>query len=331
MAAFSIVTHCLFTALFVGCTQSKHIKVHDLDALTTANHHDIFTPLLSNLGSFSHDIFVEDAFGKFMKLKYKATHPADSAFIKLDGMKSDIESIDCLEDDTNTIELQMANSKAAESMYQSVSEHLSLFPSHHEDGGHFITGSYQWLCRDKYTQRFSPLMRRITSVEMDSKSADTVVFTTEYASYPDLFENLDLEFVSNAKLYHSENTTSTIVPRRRLGDSWWSDLWDDICEGVDKIIDHVTSWIDDLNQFAEDLYYGVEDAIEVIEGKTVSRNGTENFFWSYNYDSDSDRAKESFYLDKAEHVECTNCYIWYFIFYMCFPTNFHFPLESDWK
>ena len=323
---FLSTTYLLMVAPCFGSIPSKWIKIHDLDALSSeTDHHNIFTPLISNLDGFSHDVFVEDAFGKFMKLKYKATHPADSAFIKLDGMKSDIESIECLEDDTNTIELEMTNSAAANSMFQSVTEHLSLFPS-----DHFITGSYEWLCRDKNTQRFSPLMRRITSIHIDDPSTNTLIFTTERASYSDLFDTLDLEFVSNAKLYHSENATADIPPvpsRRRLESDesveWWTDIWDDICSGMSGVIDHVNTWMNDLGQkVSENWYYGVEDAIEVVEGKTVSRNGTDDYFWSYNYNKASKKAVKPYYLDQGKHVECSNCYVW-------FDLNYTFKLRIE--
>jgi len=319
MAAFST---CVLTALLAGCTVGKHLRVESLDAISSANHHDIFTPLLQDLASSSHDVFVEDLFGKYLRLKYKATHPEGTSFLKLDGMKDDIESIHCLEDDSNTIELQLTSESIAESIYRPVSD-FNL-----DDAAYFMTGSYQFLCRDKHTQRYSPLLRRITAVTMDPVSDDTVIFSTEYASYPEMFESLDLEFVSNAKLFHSANDTAlraleesdrsdsgvsgasdSMSRRRRL--SWWSDLWDDICAGVNTVVEHVDSWIDTLSTFVDDLYEGVETAVEVVEGKKVVRNLTDNYFWSYNYDSSSGSAASTFYLDDADKVQCKNCFVWF--------------------
>merc|ERR1719361_557932 len=97
----------------------------------------------------------------------------------------------------------------------------------------------------------------------------------------------------------SDADSVSLSTRRRL--SWWSDLWDDICAGVTTVVHHVESWIDTLADFVDDLYDGVETAIEVVEGKKVVRNLTDNYFWSYNYDSSAATAAETFYLDEDEH------------------------------
>lgn len=257
---------------------SKYVKVDSLDALSGDQHHQIFQPILqsSTTNGAKHDIHVEDIFGKFMKLRYQATHPDNTKIFKLDDVKSDIMSVVCQQDEINTIEVEFAETQTAELYYSDINKYIKT------KGEYYMAGSYRWMCKDKNSNQYAPLIRHITGIELDA-SSQIIIFTTDYATYTDLFETLDLEFVTNAKMFHSPSTDDKIIStkqinnRRRL--SWWSDIWDDITAGVKSVVSHIESWIDDITTVVGDLWDGVEDVIDVIEGKTVTRNLTDNYFW----------------------------------------------------
>ena len=181
---------------------------------------------MATLHGFAHDVHVEDLFGKYMRLKYKATHPADAEILKLDGVKDAIDSLVCDDDAANTIEIQLVDDASADALYNSIHEVLTAKPPRE----YYVAGSYKWLCRDKATKRYQPIIRRVTSVQLDTDTdtdTSTLILSSEYAKYTDLFESLDLEFVTNAKLSHSATTsTKSVTSCRRL--LWWSDIWDDI-------------------------------------------------------------------------------------------------------
>ena len=248
-----------------------------------------------------------------MKLRYEATHPQNTKILKLDQLKEEIDSVVCEEDDDNTIEVEFKDIQTVESYYSDIDKYTMT------KGEYYIAGSYKWMCRDKNTGSYAPLIRHITSIKFDAE-IQTIKFTTEYASYPDLFESLDLEFTTNAKMFHSPSTdeiasdvTTKDMNRRRL--SWWSDIWDDITAGVKDVVDHVEKWMDDITTVVGDLWDGVETAIEALAGETVSKNLTDNYFWSYNYDSDTETSIKSFYLDSDDHVNCVSCYVYFDLAY----------------
>eukprot|EP01084_Bolivina_argentea_P256835 432580_1 len=288
---------------------SKYIEIENLDAMSSEDHHKIFTPIIESTTDqmAKHDIHVKDIFGKFMKLKYAAKHPSNSKIFKLDNMKTNIISLICNEDNSNTIKIKFNTYTQTQHYYNMIKESTKE---------HYISGSYRWMCKDKNTNKYAPLIRHITDTKLDNIS-QLLILKTEYASYIDLFETLDLEFITNAKMYHSHSindiASNKNIKRRRL--SWLSKIWDDITSSIDNVVNHVKSWIDDITTVVGDLWDGVESVIDIIEGKTISKNLTDNYFWSYNYDSSSDSSIKSFYLDSNNNVQCINCYVWFDLLY----------------
>ena len=83
--------------------ETQYVQVDRLSRDTlTSKFKEIFTPqLISDDNRIAeHSVHVEDKHGKFMKLEYRAEHPANSQFFKMDESphKDNIVSVECNED-----------------------------------------------------------------------------------------------------------------------------------------------------------------------------------------------------------------------------------------
>ncbi len=96
------------------------------------------------------------------------------------------------------------------------------------------------------------------------------------------------------------------LQRRRL--TWWSDVWEDITEGVDKFVEKV-------EKAAEEVYTAIETVKDVLEGKEIIKEKSTEHFWSFNYNTGSRKAESVIYLDAGWELFFFSFFCSFFFFW----------------
>ena len=150
------------------------------------------------------------------------------------------------------------------------------------------------------------ILRKIISVstsQIDDSDIDykgSLIITTEYVGYHDIFENLELKYETNLRAQHRDYTDVTDIKktkpvRRRL--HWWHKVWHKIKDGVKHVVDDVKSVVKHIETAVVDTVHTIEDIVKILEGKKFVKNETHDYNWNYNYDSSTEKAVKEFYLD----------------------------------
>ena len=300
----------------------RHIEVANINKLSFQDKSALFEPssyLSPNQKTSEHNVHIFDKFGKFIRLNYFSEISGDHIEVfelKPNGL-NDIKSVQCMNDNSNTINILFSNKYAALKHAETIKSHIQKHPNNQ----YFVTGSHDWKCFNKNEQAYTPILRTIESLSIDPSNDKLLVITTEYAIYTDLFKNLDMSLQTNA---HMDNHNDEKEPvnkqavqpesRRKLllcddnPTNSAAGLWEDIVDGVEELWKAVETVVSGIKHFAADVEDLYEDATELMDALTTGEYDKDvdatMASWKYNYDG---YASESV-LDLDAGVTCKNCY-----------------------
>ena len=150
MTLYTIIT---FTAVLsyvlaaISIDDIKHIEVENINKLTFKERSSIFEPtsyLSSSKKTSRHNVNIFDKFGKFIRLNYYSQYGdhIDIFELKPNGL-NDIKSVQCINDETNTIRIQFLSKHTASKYASTITSHLENDPASNK---YFVTGSHEWKC-----------------------------------------------------------------------------------------------------------------------------------------------------------------------------------------
>ena len=257
-AAFSFLLALSFHGNYASADSipTNHIEVHNVNQLTLSQREALFNPsqyLSSNKKKAQHNVHIFDQFGTFIRLKYTSER---EEHVKIFALKpnglNDIKTVHCLNDNTNTINVEFADKDSATQHHHSIISHINR----HSKNEYFLSGSHRWQCYNRKESKYSHILRKIQSVTIVNST--TLTFTTEHAEYTDVFKNLQVSMHTNANNDDSDDEVATgpdddSTNRRQL---LWSvsSLWDDIVDGVKAVYDLVAEGFEDMREYVRDQY-----------------------------------------------------------------------------
>eukprot|EP01084_Bolivina_argentea_P077334 140255_1 len=322
----------LLFVVYVACITAddaniptKIINVHSINALSFEDRSTLFEPTtyLSSKTA-QHNVHILDNFGKFLKLKYNSKHGDHINIFELKAnLKNNIKSVQCINDTKNTIKIKFTDQNTANKYDTDIKNHIDS----QEKNEFYVTGSALWKCYNKQEKKYTPIIRKITSSNV---TENELLLTTKYATYTDIFEQLQMKLETNANMRPIHDTQQDTQPeqkiqsRRRLcskdnnnrvllgcDDTPTSTNWLlSVINGVKAWLDALTSLISNIERFVEtveDIYYYASELTDALSSGVY--DGKTNYIstsWDYNYDAKKNRAARS--LELSSSLTCKNCY-----------------------
>eukprot|EP01084_Bolivina_argentea_P184348 317948_1 len=281
---------------------SKFIRIENLNALSSEEHSNIFTPnyLHENGKHISHDIHVVDKFGQFMKLSYKAEHHPNTTILKLDEVmhKKNVISLFCANNQNKSIRIKFKSKPIAIDYFNTINSVLQT-----PQNQYYITARSEWGCKNYDKNRNESIFRKVVSTYINES---TLILNTTPGNHLDVFKELLVDLVTNirGKNQHAHNEYQKELhndDRRRLYSL--SEAWSDVTETVTGVVDKVYEVVDDVASAASTAY-------KVATGQEVNfkKNAEHSFDWNYDYRKQS--RQTGWYLSEKPYTAiCTDCYV----------------------
>eukprot|EP01083_Nonionella_stella_P141157 434359_1 len=285
---YYLVSIIFLSFLCLRCNGHTSIKVPHLSKLTAHQYHQLFATTYhdAHRNAAKHHIQLSDEFGNYIHLSYQSKHGSNTNILKLDEPhhQSNIHSLFCSSDanQNGIIALHVKSKSVAQQYYNDILSSIS-----HPQKKHFIAAGHQWRCNQV-------ILMQIIQIELNDTQ---LTLYTAHATLLDIFEQLSLSYESNINHHSHKAVDVTQHPKRRLtDDSFMSDLWSGVVNGLLSGIHYIQRVIESLS---------IPPLVkEFAEGERIEigpRNIT-NKTWSWNHGQD---AKKHLHISK--NVCCKHC------------------------